>query len=182
MPFIPTEFPDLWVIEPRIFKDERGYFYESFNLNLFEKETGLRPDFVQDNQSHSVKGVFRGFHFQQPPHDQAKLVRVLSGKVQDVVIDLRPESPTNGKAFSVILSSENHRQLFVPRGFAHGFLTLSDEAVFIYKTDNFYHPESEAGVIFNESSLDIPWELDFESFLVSGKDRKLPALSDVNFG
>ena len=179
MSFIKTEIEDVWVIEPKIFKDDRGYFYESFNAETFNKETGLNINFVQDNQSKSNKGVLRGMHYQTGEHAQAKLVRVLQGSVQDVAVDLRKNSPTFGKHFSIILTAENHKQLFVPRGFAHGFLVLEDNTIFAYKCDNFYNKESEGGLIYNDESIAINWELETEDFILSEKDIELPNLENA---
>ncbi|MGB1316126.1 MAG: dTDP-4-dehydrorhamnose 3,5-epimerase [Chitinophagales bacterium] len=179
MSFIKTEIEDVWVIEPNIFKDDRGYFYESFNAETFNKETGLNINFVQDNQSKSNKGVLRGMHYQTGEHAQAKLVRVLQGSVQDVAVDLRKNSPTFGKHFSIILTAENHKQLFVPRGFAHGFLVLEDNTIFAYKCDNFYNKESEGGLIYNDESIAINWELETEDFILSEKDIELPNLENA---
>lgn len=178
MAFIKTEIEDVWVIEPNIFKDDRGYFYESFNAETFNKETGLNINFVQDNQSKSNKGVLRGMHYQTGEHAQAKLVRVLQGSVQDVAVDLRKNSPTFGKHFSIILTAENHKQLFVPRGFAHGFLVLEDNTIFAYKCDNFYNKASEGGLIYNDETTAIKWELDADEFILSEKDEILPALDN----
>jgi dTDP-4-dehydrorhamnose 3,5-epimerase len=174
--FIKTDIQDLWVIEPKVFKDNRGYFFESFNESVFQKETGLGIHFVQDNQSKSNKGVLRGMHYQTGEHAQAKLVRVLKGSVQDVAIDLRKGSPTYGKHFSVILSAENKKQLFVPRGFAHGFLVLEDDTIFAYKCDNFYNKESEGGLYFKDETVGIKWDLDTSDCILSEKDEILPRL------
>ena len=176
MTFTKTEIKDLWVIEPRIFADDRGYFYESHNETYFKRETGLDVHFVQDNQSKSNKGVLRGLHYQTAKHSQAKLVRVLQGSVQDVAVDLRKDSPTYGKCFSVVLSAENHKQLFVPRGFAHGFLVLEDNTIFAYKCDNFYNKESEGGIIYNDKSINIQWALSSNEFILSEKDVLLPSI------
>lgn len=174
MLFTATGIKDLWLIEPKVFEDSRGYFYESFSDKSFKENTGLNTVFVQDNQSKSTRGVLRGMHFQQGEHAQAKLVRVLEGEVQDIVVDLRRDSETYGKYYSVILSAENRKQLFVPRGFAHGFLVLSDTAVFSYKVDNYYNKESEGGIIYNCPNLSLPWQIEEESILVSEKDKLLP--------
>ena len=176
MAFIPTEIKDVWVIEPKIFEDDRGYFYESFNAVQFNNETGLNVNFVQDNQSKSNKGVLRGLHYQVGEHAQAKLVRVLQGSVQDIAVDLRKNSPTFGKYFSIILSGENHKQLFVPRGFAHGFLVLEDNTIFAYKCDNFYNKESEGGMIYNDETINVKWELAQSDYILSEKDTILPNL------
>jgi len=156
---------------PSIFKDERGYFYESFNKNLFKDKTGLSPDFVQDNQSQSTYGVLRGLHFQIGEMAQSKLVRVIEGKVLDVVVDLRKEEPTFGQSFSIELSADNKKQLYIPKGFAHGFLVLSEKATFFYKCDNYYHKESERGLKFNDPILNIDWQLDEKELILSEKDQ-----------
>jgi dTDP-4-dehydrorhamnose 3,5-epimerase len=170
--FIDTGIKDLYVIEPRVFGDSRGYFMETYNYNDF-KEAGLDMAFVQDNQSKSFKGVLRGLHF-QVNYPQGKLVRVLSGKVFDVAVDIRKDSPTYKKWFGVVLSAENKKQFYVPPGFAHGFLVLSDEAEFAYKCTAFYHPEDESGVIWNDPSIGIEWPLEgIGEILLSEKDKKL---------
>lgn len=179
MPFIETGIPDLLLFEPRIFEDNRGYFYESYNKNTFA-EAGITAEFVQDNQALSSFGVLRGLHYQRAPHAQAKLVRVIEGKVLDVVVDLREGSPSYGKSYSVELSAENNRQLFVPRGFAHGYVVLSDTALFFYKCDNFYHKASEGGIRFDDPTLAIDWQIDAEEAIVSGKDMALPHLGEHN--
>lgn len=166
-------------IQPSIFNDERGYFFESFNLKKFESQTGQKINFVQDNESFSTKGVLRGLHMQVGEYAQAKLVRVLRGSVLDVVVDLRKGSPTFAEHFSINLTCENKKQLFVPRGFAHGFVVLSDTAVFSYKCDNYYMKESERGLIYNDSELNINWQLDKENLKISKKDSVLPNLKDL---
>ena len=165
-----TFIEDLLILEPHLFKDKRGFFYESYNKSNLDKITNIV--FVQDNESKSYKGVIRGLHFQAPPFDQTKLVRCVSGKILDVVVDIRTNSKTYGKSFSVKLSSENNKQLFIPKGFAHGFQVLSDEAVVNYKVDNFYNSESESGIIWNDKDLSIEWNLDIKPIL-SEKDLKL---------
>lgn len=179
MPFIATEFEDLYIFEPRIFEDSRGYFYESFNQQNFEVETGLPRPFVQDNQSKSSYGTLRGLHFQKGSKAQAKLVRVLSGKVLDVVVDLRPNSLTYKKSYSIELSSENRKQLYVPRGFSHGFVVLSDSAEFFYKCDNYYFPTEEGGINFEDPDLNINWIIPREELILSSKDKVLPFLKDL---
>ncbi|TAJ47780.1 MAG: dTDP-4-dehydrorhamnose 3,5-epimerase [Chitinophagaceae bacterium] len=159
--------------------DHRGYFFESFNRKTFLDQTGLDINFVQDNQSHSQKGVLRGLHFQQGDAVQAKLVRVLQGKVLDVAVDLRQQSPTFGKHVAVELSEDSHTQLFVPRGFAHGFVVLSEAATFFYKCDNYYNPATEAGIIFNDPALGIDWQLPVNELLLSAKDKVLPTLQEI---
>ncbi len=173
-----TTLKDCLLIKDTIFNDERGYFFESFNKDRFKKETGLAVDFVQDNQSRSVKGVLRGLHFQMDDHAQAKLVRVLKGQVLDVAVDLRRNSPSFGQYYSVILSDTSHTQLFIPRGFGHGFLVLSEVADFFYKCDNYYNKASEGGIIYNDSAININWQLMEDELLVSDKDKVLPLLSD----
>lgn len=168
------------MIKPAVFSDPRGYFFESFNAERFNDLTGLTVNFVQDNQSHSTYGVLRGLHFQQGEHAQAKLVRVLHGEVLDVAVDLRPGSSTYGKYESVILSAENKLQFFVPRGFAHGFVVLSETAEFFYKCDNYYNKQSEGGLHYADPSLNIDWKVPTNNLLVSEKDAILPFLSDIS--
>jgi dTDP-4-dehydrorhamnose 3,5-epimerase len=175
MAFTTTDFPGLLVFEPKVFGDERGYFFESFNQNTF-KSIGIDRPFVQDNQARSGYGVLRGLHFQKGDAAQAKLVRVLEGKVLDVVVDLRVGSPTYGKSYSIELSAENKLQLYVPRGFAHGYVVLSDSAEFFYKCDNFYSKADEGGIIYNDPALNIDWGLDLSLAVLSEKDRILPSL------
>ena len=174
-----TGLKDCLVIEPKVFGDERGYFFESFNQQLFAERTGLDVVFVQDNQSKSNRGVLRGLHFQEGENAQAKLVRVIKGKVLDVVVDIRPESATYGKTFSVILSEENQKQLFVPRGFAHGFSVLEDNTIFSYKCDNYYNKASESGIMYNDASLNIDWMLGEDEILLSDKDKVLPSFQEL---
>ena len=174
-----TKLKGCFIIEPRVFNDDRGYFFESYNKASFDKAIGAEVNFVQDNESFSTKGVLRGLHFQKGEFSQAKLVRVTQGEVLDVVVDLRPDSDTFLQVETVVLSSENKKQLFVPRGFAHGFIVLSDTVVFNYKCDNLYNKASEAGIIYNDSSLDIDWALDPSEFLVSEKDKVLPTVNDL---
>jgi len=179
MKFIENEIPDVFVIEPSVFGDDRGYFLESFNLEKFEEN--IYPiTFVQDNESKSAKGVLRGLHFQNPPFDQGKLVRCIEGKVMDVVVDIRKGSPTYGKHLSVELSGENKKQLFVPRGFAHGFVVLSETAIFAYKVDNTYSPENEAGIKYDDKDLNIDWGLRKEEVQLSEKDKNLLFLKDLD--
>lgn len=168
-----TYLEGCFVIEPKIFEDDRGTFFESFNEEIFEKKTGLIVNFVQDNQSVSQRGVIRGLHMQKGEFAQAKLVRVIHGKVLDVAVDIRKNSPTFGEHFSIELSSENNTQLFVPRGFLHGFATLQENTIFTYKCDNFYNKEAEFGVIYNDPELKIDWVLSAEEIVVSEKDKKL---------
>ena len=175
MPFYDTPIPDLKVFEPRVWEDQRGYFYESYNQRTFA-EAGIQSDFVQDNQAYSSRGVLRGLHYQISLMAQAKLVRVTSGEVLDVAVDLRPDSDHYGQWFSIRLSSTNHKQLFVPRGFAHGYAVLSETAVFNYKCDNFYSKDHEGGVRWDDPSLNINWELGDILPIVSAKDQQLPLL------
>tara|TARA_S200000501_G_C20487061_1_gene596560 strand:+ start:75 stop:629 length:555 start_codon:yes stop_codon:yes gene_type:complete len=177
MKFIKTNIEDLIIIEPTVFGDMRGYFLESYNQNKFEEIVG-KVSFVQDNESKSSKGVLRGLHFQKPPYNQAKLVRCIEGKVLDVAVDLRNGSKTYGQHIVLELSSENKKQLFVPRGFAHGFLVLSETAIFAYKVDNIYAPDYDAGICWNDPILNISWSLDESDILVSEKDAKLPFFSE----
>jgi dTDP-4-dehydrorhamnose 3,5-epimerase len=172
-----TPLQDCYIIHDTVFNDPRGYFFESFNQQKFESLTGLPVAFVQDNQSKSTKGVLRGMHYQLGIHSQAKLVRVLEGSVVDVVVDIRPSSPSFGKSFSLELTESNHKQLFVPRGFAHGFVVTSDVAVFFYKCDNFYNKESEAGFIYNDTYLQLDWQFDINNVLLSDKDKNLPSFA-----
>ena len=171
-----TFIKDLLIIEPQLFKDDRGFFYESYNKNNLDKVVNVV--FVQDNESKSNKGVIRGLHFQKPPFEQTKLVRCVSGKILDIVVDIRKNSKTYGKSFSVELSSENNKQLFVPKGFAHGFQVISDEAIVNYKVDNFYNPKSDSGIIWNDKDLSIDWNLDIKPVL-SVKDLKLISFKDL---
>jgi dTDP-4-dehydrorhamnose 3,5-epimerase len=177
MPFIETDFPGLLIFEPRVFGDDRGYFFESFNQKIFE-EKGINTNFVQDNQARSSFGVLRGLHYQTGAAAQAKLVRVLEGLVLDVVVDLRTDSPTYGKHYSIELSADNKRQLYVPRGFAHGYVVLSETAEFFYKCDNFYNKESEGGLIYNDPSLAIDWKIEEDKTLLSDKDIILPTFGN----
>lgn len=178
MNVIQTAVEGLVIIEPRIFRDQRGYFFESFSEREFSTEVGP-VNFVQDNESMSSYGVLRGLHFQKPPHDQAKLVRVIKGRVLDVAVDLRKGSPTYGKHEAVELSEDNHRQLFVPRGFAHGFCVLSEEVIFQYKCDNYYAPESEGAVRWDDPDLNIDWKIPSEDIILSDKDRHHPYLREI---
>ena len=179
MNFISTKLEGCFIIEPKIIQDSRGYFMESFNENSFQNGIGKRVTFVQDNQSFSSKGVLRGFHYQTGEHVQAKLVRVLHGKVLDVAVDIRPNSSTYGQYVSTILSAENQTQFFIPRGFAHAFLVLSETATFFYKCDNFYDKESEGGIIYNDPTLNIDWQFPTTDMLISEKDQNLPTLENA---
>jgi len=173
MKFIETKILDVIIIEPSVFGDERGYFLESFNLKKFE-ESICPIKFVQDNESKSSKGVLRGLHFQKPPYEQAKLVRCIEGEVLDVAVDIRKNSKTYGQHVAVLLSGENKRQLFVPRGFAHGFLVISETATFAYKVDNSYAPEFDAGIRWNDNELNIQWDMEDSEVMISAKDAELP--------
>lgn len=179
MNFIPTKLEGCFIIEPKVIKDERGYFMESFNENTFQKGINQKVHFVQDNQSFSSKGVLRGLHYQTKEHAQAKLVRVLQGEVLDIAVDIRPKSSTFGQYVAVLLSGENQTQFFVPRGFAHGFLVISDTATFFYKCDNFYNKESEGGIIFNDPTIAIDWQFPLTELLISEKDQYLPTLENA---
>lgn len=180
MEVIKTEIEGVVIIEPRIFKDERGYFYESFSQREFEEKVCCTT-FVQDNQSKSSYGVLRGLHFQKPPYCQSKLVRCIKGAVLDVAVDIRKGSPTFGKYVAVELTEENHRQFFVPRGFAHGFAVLSDEAVFQYKCDNFYNKESEGSVAWNDPQLGIDWRVPADKIILSEKDKLSRGVAEAEY-
>ena len=179
MPFHKTEFYGLFVFEPVLYEDSRGYFFESYNEKIF-REQDLDLRFVQDNQSSSSYGVIRGLHYQTNPHAQTKLIRVLKGTILDVAVDIRKNSPGYAKVFSIQLSAENKKQLFIPPGFAHGFSVLSEKAEVFYKCDKFYNKESEAGIRYNDSLLNIDWKIPAEKVIVSDKDQKLPLLADCN--
>ncbi|WP_430399711.1 dTDP-4-dehydrorhamnose 3,5-epimerase [Flavobacterium sp.] len=179
MKFIETKLKGCFIIEPKIIGDERGSFMESFNEKIFANGVGDNVHFVQDNQSFSKKGVLRGLHYQCGEHAQAKLVRVLNGEVLDVAVDIRPNSPTYGQYESILLTGDNQKQFFVPRGFAHGFLVLSETATFFYKCDNFYNKESEGGIIFNDNTININWNFPTEELIISEKDMILPALKNA---
>lgn len=168
-----TKLQGCFILEPKIFNDNRGYFFESFNQNTFNKLIAQNVSFVQDNESFSVKGTLRGLHYQKGEYSQAKLVRVIKGCVLDIALDIRKDSLTFGEYVSLELSEENKKQLFIPRGFAHGFIVLSDAAIFSYKCDNFYNKESEGGIIYNDASLNIDWQLNKEGFIISEKDLML---------
>jgi len=175
-----TDFKGLLIIKPRVFGDDRGYFYESYNRQGFYS-AGIEYSFIQDNQSESHKGVIRGLHYQLEPHAQTKLVRVLCGKIYDVVVDLRSESPMFGNWFGLELSAENKLQLLVPKGFAHGFSVLSDKAIVLYKTDDFYSRESERGIVYNDPILGIDWQTGAGQETVSEKDKVLPRFADADY-
>ncbi len=174
-----TPLKDCYIIHDTVFTDDRGYFFESFNQQKFESLTGLNVSFVQDNQSKSSRGVLRGMHYQLGIHAQAKLVRVLEGSVLDVVVDLRVDSPSFGQSFSIELTSNNYKQFFVPRGFAHGFVVTSETAVFFYKCDNFYNKDSEGGFIYNDSTININWQLDNANLILSDKDKALSSFEEI---
>lgn len=178
MKVIETEIKGLLVVEPDVYGDSRGYFLESFSQKRFRDMTGLDVEFVQDNESLSSYGVVRGLHFQREPYAQAKLVRVVKGCVRDVAVDLRAGSPTFGRHLVIELSGENHRQVFIPRGFAHGFSVLSQEAVFQYRCDRYYAPESEGGIAWNDPELDIDWGIPEEDMIISRKDQNNPSFKD----
>ncbi|MDE5998331.1 MAG: dTDP-4-dehydrorhamnose 3,5-epimerase [Muribaculaceae bacterium] len=172
-----TPIEGVVIIEPRIFKDARGYFFESYNKQVFDEQVA-KVDFVQDNESCSSYGVMRGLHFQKPPYAQAKLVRCVKGAVLDVAVDIRKGSPTYGQHVAVELTEDNHRQFFIPRGFAHGFAVLSDIAIFQYKCDNYYHPEADGGISIIDKDLSIDWKIDSNKAILSDKDLKHPTLKD----
>ncbi len=174
---ITTDIPGLFVLQPQVFEDHRGHFFESYNAQKFAGH-GLDLVFVQDNQSQSAYGVVRGLHYQLPPHAQTKLVRVLQGTILDVALDIRQGSPTFGRHFAIELSAENKKQLFIPKGFAHGFSVLSEKAVVMYKCDAFYNKESDAGILFNDPALGIDWKLPADRVIVSDKDKQLPTFAN----
>ena len=180
MKAIETKLNGCFILEPTVFKDPRGYFFESFNQNKFSELIGQEIKFVQDNESFSSKGVLRGLHFQTGDYAQSKLVRVIQGRVLDVVVDIRKDSPTYAEHSSIELSEDNKTQLFIPRGFAHGFIVLSDTAIFSYKCDNFYHRASERGIRHDDPFLSIDWKLPKESRIISEKDLVLPTLSNID--
>ena len=179
MELISTTIRDVLLLRPRCFRDERGYFMESFNEETFRRVTGLSTRFVQDNEAYSRRGVVRGLHYQLAPHAQAKLVRVVSGRVLDVAVDIRKSSPTFGRYVAVELSAENGLQLYIPEGFAHGYAVLSDEAVFQYKCSDYYHPEAEAGIAFDDPQLAIAWPIPQAEMILSEKDRRHPGFVDA---
>ncbi len=179
MKFTPQSITDVILIEPTVHGDDRGYFVEAFRQDLFDQAVGYKVNFIQDNESKSTKGVLRGLHYQLPPYAQAKLVRVIEGSVLDVTVDIREYSPTFGQHVTVELTGKNKHQLFVPHGFAHGFVVLSDSATFTYKVDNYYVPELERGIAFNDSKLNIDWKLAVDELQLSDRDKTNPDLSDV---
>jgi len=177
--FIPQSISEVILIKPTTYSDERGYFMEAFRQDLFEEAIGYKVNFVQDNESKSSKGVLRGLHYQLQPYSQAKLVRVIEGSVLDVAVDIRQSSPTFGQHVAVVLTEQNKHQLFVPHGFAHGFVVLSDEATFMYKVDNYYAPQYERGVLFSDKALAIDWHLPIENLCLLDKDKNLPGLEQA---
>ena len=179
MEVLTTDIEGVFIIKPRVFGDARGYFFESYSKREFEEKVG-KVDFVQDNESMSKKGVMRGLHFQRPPYAQSKLVRCVKGSVLDVAVDIRKGSPTYGKHVAVELTEDNHLQFFIPKGFAHGFVVLSDVAVFQYKCDNFYHPETDGGISILDDSLGIDWKISTQNAILSEKDTKHPLLKDFD--
>lgn len=182
MKFIAQSIADVILIQLKVHGDERGYFVETFRQDLFEQAVGHQVSFVQDNESKSTRGVLRGLHYQLPPHAQSKLVRVISGSVLDIAVDIRMGSPSYGQHVAVELSAENKHQLFVPRGFAHGFVVLTETATFAYKVDNYYSPECDRGLAFDDEQLNIDWKIDKSSLQLSGKDTKQPAFSELISG
>lgn len=179
MTFTRTAIPDVVIIEPKVHGDSRGYFVETFRQDKLEEFLGYKINFCQDNESKSSKGVLRGLHYQLPPHAQTKLVRVISGRVLDVAVDIRKNSPTFGKYVAVELSGENKKQLLIPRGFAHGFVVLEDDTVFAYKVDNYYSPQCDRGIAFDDKNLNIDWILNHNELNLSPKDTKQPKLFDI---
>lgn len=179
MHIVKHDIEGLLMIEPQVFGDERGYFFESFNVERFLAQTGIEITFVQDNESLSKRGVLRGLHFQREPYAQAKLVRVVRGKVLDVAVDIRPESPTFGRYVATELSGENHRQMFIPKGFAHGYVVLEDNTIFQYKCDEFYHPESEDGIAWNDPKIGIDWGIPESDIILSEKDVNRKLFNDL---
>lgn len=179
MKYIETDIKDVWILEPKVFSDDRGYFMEAFKEEDFEKHIG-DVKFIQDNESKSTKGVLRGLHYQKGNSSQAKLVRVIKGEVFDVAVDLRKSSPTFGKYFGLLLTETNKRQLYIPRGFAHGFMVKSEEAIFTYKVDNVYSPQAEASIIYNDNDLNIKWPLENENLILSEKDKTAKAFKDAD--
>lgn len=177
MKIIETKVKDLVVLEPRVFEDERGYFFESFNNSKMPEEIATM-NWVQDNESKSTRGVLRGLHYQSGDYAQAKLVRAITGRIYDVAVDIRPGSPTYGLYHGEILSEENKRQMFIPRGFAHGFVVLSDTAIFSYKCDNYYKKDAEGGISYSDTTLDIPWPIDLADVILSEKDGQLPSFGN----
>ncbi|MBK6547991.1 MAG: dTDP-4-dehydrorhamnose 3,5-epimerase [Arcobacter sp.] len=180
MTFTRTAIPDVVIIEPKVHGDSRGYFVETFRQDKLEEFLGYQINFCQDNESKSSKGVLRGLHYQLPPHAQTKLVRVIHGRVLDVAVDIRKNSPTFGKYVAVELSAENKKQMLIPRGFAHGFVVLEDDTVFAYKVDNYYSPQCDRGIAFDDENLNIDWILNHNELNLSAKDTKQPKLNETN--
>jgi dTDP-4-dehydrorhamnose 3,5-epimerase len=183
MEVISTNIDGLFILNPEVFSDERGYFFESYNARVLDELVGKKNRFVQDNESKSSYGVLRGFHYQLIPYSQTKLVRVIQGKVYDVAVDIRSKSPTFGEWVGVDLTGENKKQFLIPKGLAHGFVVLSETATFAYKCDEYYHPEAERGIIFNDPELGIDWKIDQEDMIIADRDKKWPVLAeaDMNF-
>lgn len=179
MKIVKTEIPEILIIEPKVYRDVRGYFVETYRKELLDRVIGFKVNFVQDNESRSKRGVLRGLHYQLPPFSQSKLVRAIEGTVIDVAVDIRQGSPTFGRHVAVELSGENKRQLFVPRGFAHAFVVTSESAIFAYKVDNYYAPDYDRGIRFDDPQIGIRWPLDRESLIVSEKDAHLPCLEEA---
>ncbi len=178
MQFIKTNIPDVFIIEPKIFGDDRGYFFESFNQKVFEKHIG-KINFIQDNESKSSKGVLRGLHFQKPPYTQSKLLRCIEGEVLDVAVDLRQDSPTFKQYLKIVLSGENKKQVFIPKGFAHGFLVLSETATIAYKVDEYYAPDHDSGIAWNDDEIAVDWGMNEAAIQLSGKDKELKPLAEI---
>lgn len=174
-----TKLKGAFILEPKIFNDKRGFFFESFNVRVFKEKTGLDINFVQDNHSKSVKGTLRGLHFQMNPHAQSKLVRVIKGEILDVAVDIRKDSSTYGDHIATVLSEDNKKQFFIPKGFAHGFIVISEIAEVIYKTDEFYHPKSDSGIIYNDPLLSINWNINEQEIQLSPKDKGLMTLNNI---
>lgn len=179
MKFTPQAIPDVILFEPKVHGDQRGYFAETFRQDVFDQAAGYKVDFIQDNESSSSRGVLRGLHFQLAPHAQSKLVRVIKGAVLDVAVDIRQGSPTFGQHVAVELTEENKHQLFVPRGFAHGFVVLSEQAIFAYKVDNYYSPECDRGLAWNDPDLNIDWQVPEQDIKLSDKDARQPTLANL---
>ena len=176
---IPQNIPDILLIKPNVFKDERGYFTETYNLKKYDKIFDKKIDFVQDNESKSTKNVLRGLHFQIPPFAQSKLIRVIEGEILDICVDIRVKSKTFGKYVAIIISSNNLHQLYIPKGFAHGYLVISNEAIFSYKVDNYYSPEHQRGICYDDPLISINWMYDSSKFIISEKDKSLPCLNEI---
>lgn len=179
MEIIKTKLNGVFIIEPDVFGDDRGYFYESFNAKKFKEKTGIEVNFVQDNESKSKYGVVRGLHFQKGDYAQTKLVHVAKGRILDIAVDIRKDSPTYGKHVAIELSDVNHRQLYISKGFAHGFSVLSEEAIFQYKCDNYYAPQSEGGILWNDPTIAIDWQIPITDIVLSEKDKNHPLLKDL---